>query len=145
MDENKKRPPADALINVNGVDFSHQDIFSVVDDFYTQIQQDEVLKVPFASVVDWPEHVERLTHFWWIRFGGEPYMFSHYNPVGKHFYAGFNSELLERWLKLFHQTLKKYLQPDQIALWKLISERMGESLTVKNDMLKHELEKSRGK
>lgn len=135
MSDKKHPQPTDSL-NVNGVTFAHADIFSVVDDFYTRIQKDPLLKVPFSSVHDWPEHIEKLTHFWWLRFGGRAYLFSEYNPVLKHFFAGFNDELLKRWLELFHETLKEHLNEDQCALWKNISERMGHALSQRNESLK---------
>ncbi len=123
-------------VTVNGIEFSHDDIFNVVDDFYTRVQNDPLLRVPFESVHDWPEHIKRLTHFWWMRFGGDRYMPISYDPVEKHFLAGFNREFLTQWLFLFDETLKTHLPPAQVALWKLISERMGDSLTMKNDALK---------
>lgn len=123
------------LVEVNGITFSHDDIYRVVDDFYTRIQSDPILQVPFKSVHDWPDHIRNLTHFWWMRFGGKPYLFHAYNPAAKHFYAGFNRDLLKRWLDLFHQTLQTQLAPEQVMLWKLISERMGESLNAKNERL----------
>ncbi|UOF01350.1 group III truncated hemoglobin [Bdellovibrio reynosensis] len=132
------KPQDDEAIIVNGISFSHKDIFDVVDDFYTRIQNDPALKVPFQSVHDWPEHIERLTHFWWARFGGRIYLFNDYNPVAKHFYAGFNRELLTRWLEIFGETLATHLKPDQAKLWKMIAERMGESLSIRNDLLKEE-------
>lgn len=132
--------PQPESVNVNGVSFNHEDIFRVVDDFYTRIQNDSVLQVPFRSVGDWPEHIQRLTHFWWVRFGGKPYLFNHYNPVAKHFFAGFNRELLTRWLSIFHETLQTHLTPEQAALWKLVSERMGEALSIKNELFRREYE-----
>ena len=141
---NDKSAPAHQMVSVNGVDFSHAEILAVIDDFYTKIQHDPILQVPFRSVADWPEHIQRLTHFWWIRFGGDPYLFNQYNPVAKHFFAGFNRELLTRWLSIFHETLQTHLMPDQAELWKLISERMGEALFVKNEFFRREYE-SRGR
>ena len=126
------------VISINGVDFTHEDIFKVVDTFYTRVQEDSLLKVPFQSVHDWPEHIQRLTHFWWIRLGGRSYMNVSYNPVLKHFEAGFNAEFLKRWLELFHQTLKENLREDQANLWILISEKMGQALTMKNEFYKQE-------
>lgn len=131
-------------VEVNGVTFSHADLFAVVDDFYTRIQHDPILKVPFQSVADWPEHIERLTHFWWVRFGGKPYLLNHYNPVAKHFFAGFNRELLARWLSIFHATLADHLTPEQVQLWKVISERMGQALAMKNEMFKEAYESRQG-
>lgn len=136
MSGSKKHPNLKDTIDVNGVVFSYENIFSVVDDFYTRIQNDPLLEVPFRSVHDWPEHIERLTHFWWIRFGGRAYLISEYNPALKHYFAGFNEQLLKRWLELFHDTLKDHLNPEQCELWTRISERMGQALTQKNEMLK---------
>ncbi|MBX3041899.1 MAG: group III truncated hemoglobin [Bdellovibrionaceae bacterium] len=121
-------------LTLNGLTFTHRDIRMVVDRFYGQVQEDSLLKVPFASVHDWPEHVRRLTHFWWIKFGGKPYMFTHYDPVSKHFHAGFNELFLERWLALFHQTMKEELTEAQSSLWAIISTRMGQALTMKNEL-----------
>ncbi|MBX2996827.1 MAG: group III truncated hemoglobin [Bdellovibrionaceae bacterium] len=131
---------AEKTVNVNGVEFAHDDIFRVVDDFYTRIQRDPILQVPFRSVGDWPEHIQKLTHFWWVRFGGKPYLFNHYNPVAKHFFAGFNHELLTRWLFIFHDTLQMHLTPEQVGLWKLISAQMGKGLSVKNELFRREYE-----
>lgn len=134
MDEPKVKPTDE--ITVNGVTFTHEEMFQVVDTFYTKIQDDPLLKVPFQSVHDWPEHIRRLTHFWWIRFGGKPYLFANYNPVAKHFFAGFNGVFLERWLRLFHEVLDEKLNHDQAALWKLVSDRMGHALSFKNELFK---------
>lgn len=132
----KNTPTPETEIQINGIIFTHQNLFVVVNDFYTRIQSDTILQVPFKSVHDWPEHIARLTHFWWTRFGGQAYMLAEYNPPLKHFYAGFNTELLERWLRIFHETLQTHLNPDQVSLWKLISERMGDSLSMKNEYLR---------
>ncbi len=137
QDESAK---AGKTVKLNGIEFTHDDIFRVVDNFYDRIQQDPALQVPFKSVEDWPEHIRNLTHFWWTRFGGQPYLFNFYNPVEKHFFAGFNQELLTRWLFLFSETLQTQLKPEQAALWTLISERMGEGLSIKNELYKKEYE-----
>lgn len=131
-------PGPQEFISLNKVNFTHQDIFSVVDDFYSRIQKDPILKVPFETVEDWPEHVKRLTHFWWIKFGGRPYMKAEYNPPQKHFLAGFNEQLLSRWLSIFHDTLQTHLTLEQSELWKQISNRMGDALTMKNEILKEQ-------
>lgn len=129
-------PKASDVISVNGIEFSHGDLLRQVDLFYTRIQEDHILSVPFQSVHDWPEHIQRLTHFWWIRLGGEAYMFAEYNPVPKHFYAGFNSDLLDRWLVLFKQTLGETLTEAQAHLWGTIASRIGEVLTYRHEQFK---------
>lgn len=123
-------------ISFGGVDFSHDDLFTVVDAFYNQVAVDPILKEPFKSVHDWPEHIERLTHFWWIRLGGEPYMFTHYNPIAKHYHAGFNRHFLTRWLELFHQVIDEKLNQEQAQVWKNLSQHMGEFLFKKNELFK---------
>ena len=126
-------PQSMESLKVGRVTFTHADIQSVVEDFYTQIQFDPQLEVPFRSVHDWPEHINRLTHFWWIRFGGQPYLFNQYNPVLKHFFAGFNDELLTRWLLLFRKSLQNKLSEEQTSLWGSITEKMGQSLSMRNE------------
>lgn len=123
-------------IELNQVRFTFHDIKTTIGLFYAEVETDEVLKVPFQSVHDWPHHVERLVHFWWIRFGGEPYLDALYNPVEKHFHAGFNETFLLRWISLFQNTLKKVLTPEQTQLWGMVVERMGHSLSMRNDFLK---------
>ena len=137
-------PRKNELIEVNGVLFSYKDIFSVINDFYGRIQTDPILQAPFKSVEDWPEHIKNITHFWWVKFGGRSYMFNQYDPVPKHFFAGFNRDLLSRWLFIFHQTLNTHLTQEQVALWTLISTRMGEGLVIKNDHYKLMYESKNG-
>jgi hemoglobin len=132
------RPEPTQEILVNGVSFTHADIGKVVDAFYRRVADDPVLKVPFSSVHDWPAHVARMTHFWWIRFGGAPYLMAQYNPVEKHFFAGFNADFLKRWLSLFRETVTANLRDDQSQFWALVTERMGHSLTIKNELYRSE-------
>ena len=128
-------------VDLDGVQFTHKDILNVVDDFYTRVQNDEVLQVPFASVRDWPEHIHKLTHFWWVRFGGKAYLSIQYNPIAKHLAAGFNRDFLVRWLGLFRETMQTHLQPAQVDAWRSLSELMGESLSQRNEFLKAQQER----
>lgn len=137
------RPDENEEIEVAGVLFRHGDIDRVVAEFYAQVPQDDLLKVPFQSVHDWPEHVRRLTHFWWIRFGGRAYMLAQYAPVPKHFFAGFNETLLKRWIALFKSTLETHASPEQKKLWSSIVERMGQALLAKNEMFGEYLEQNK--
>lgn len=114
---------------------SWEDINRVVSSFYKQVEKDPLLRVPFQTVNDWPHHIERLTHFWWIRFGGKPYMDVSYDPVGKHFETGFNEHFLERWLEIFKSTLFKELNKDQAELWYEFAQSMGVALTRNNELM----------
>jgi len=62
-------------------------IAAVVDVFYTRIQGHPSLAGPFGIVEDWPHHKEKLTHFWWVLLGGDPYMEVDYSVPMKHFQA----------------------------------------------------------
>ncbi len=128
-------PAPETELIVNGVRFEHHEIESVVRDFYSRVQKDPILSEPFRSVQNWPQHLQRLTHFWWIRFGGKPYLQTNYNPVLKHFQSGFNRDLLARWLSIFQQTLQDHLQADQIALWSTATQMMGQGMAAKNEAL----------
>lgn len=132
------KPMDTDLVMINGIHFSYRDIHSVIDEFYYRVQLDSVLSVPFRSVNDWPVHIQRLTHFWWIRFGGAPYLSVQYDPVTKHFLGGFNLALLSRWLTIFHEVLKKNLDAEQSEIWELVSTRIGQGLSVKNEMYQEE-------
>jgi hemoglobin len=135
---NPGHPHPDDQISLNRIPFRHEDIRQVVDRFYRRVEPDPVLSVPFRSVKDWPEHIERMTHFWWIRFGGPAYLDTSYNPVEKHFAADFNLAFLSRWLTLFQDTLEATLTPEQAQLWGIVAERIGQSLSIKNDYYKRE-------
>jgi len=137
-------PQPDDFIELDDVHFTFTDIHSVVDTFYGRVAVDPLLKVPFSTVKDWPHHVVRMTHFWWIRLGGRPYLPGMYNPVEKHFIAGFNPMLLRRWLAIFRKTIEETLTPEKGAMWIEISEHMGAALSMKNDAYKEIMAKQKG-
>ena len=127
------RPSALDSCDLDGVQITFTEIHHVIDAFYGKVQLDSQLKIPFGSVEDWNHHVDRLTHFWWIRLGGRPYQEGMYNPVEKHFRAGFNPAFLSRWLDLFHQTLIELLKPEAAERWFEIVSMMGQALSFKNE------------
>ncbi len=124
------------FVEIRSIRYTLGDIYSVVDSFYKVVATDPLLSVPFQRVEDWPHHIEKLTHFWWTRFGGRAYLETSYDPVGKHYEAGFNENFLQHWLSLFEETLDKNLKPDQSELWKTIVRSMGSALHMKNEMMK---------
>lgn len=127
------------FVDFDGLKFYFHEVRSVVQDFYTNVAEDSLLKVPFASVHDWPHHIERLTHFWWVRLGGEPFLEGRYNPVEKHFLAGFNSNFLKQWLSLFSITLGKLLPPEKAGLWLDLATNMGRALSHKNELYSNQM------
>lgn len=136
MGSSRPKPEDTEQVTLDGIIFTHKNLETVVNDFYTSVSKDPVLQVPFQSVHDWPEHIARMTHFWWIKFGGRPYLFNQYNPIPKHFFAGFNATFLERWLGLFTETLNADLQPAQAKSWLTLASRIGDFLSRQNEIYK---------
>ncbi len=123
------------IVEVNSIPFTFQEMNNVVKAFYAKVAVDDHLHGPFSMVDDWPHHIERLTHFWWIRFGGRPYMDVQYDPIGKHLESGFNEGLLEIWLDLFKEVLNETLSVPQALLWSEFAGRIGVALNRNNEMM----------
>ncbi len=133
------KPNLSEAVTFQGVNFSLKDVSNVIGSFYKIVSNDEVLSVPFSSVKDWPSHIENLTHFWWIKFGGARYSDATYNPPLKHFQAGFNKDFLDRWLKLFKTALDSNLTAEQADVWEELSISMGKFLLNMNDRMSRSL------
>ncbi|MGH1468580.1 MAG: group III truncated hemoglobin [Bdellovibrionales bacterium] len=129
-------PALTESVTLEETSFTLLDINKVINDFYSSVSKDPLLSVPFSSVTDWPHHIDNLTHFWWIKFGGARYSDARYNPPMKHFKAGFSQEFLTRWLELFKVSLDKNLTPKQADTWFGMSQRMGQFLLQKNEAMK---------
>jgi hemoglobin len=110
-------------------------IDKVVDDFYNQIQTHPTLSKPFSIVNHWDEHKEKIADFWWVVLGGQPTSSYKYDPVNKHFLAGFTQDLLADWKKLFFSVLSKHLFPELAQAWQDRVEMIGENLSKQNDRL----------
>lgn len=124
------------FVEINSLKFTHGEIHRVVDKFYAKVALDPYLRAPFSVVDDWPHHIQRLTHFWWMRLGGKPYMSAQYNPIQKHFESGFSEEFLDIWLTLFKKILRENLAPEQAQLWGELTESMGVALNRNNELMK---------
>lgn len=135
MNPEKQIPKDTDFQDIDGIHLTFLDIKTVVSRFYAQVAEDPLLKVPFSSVSDWPHHIDRLTHFWWMRFGGDQYMNATYHPALKHFEANFTRTLLTQWLTLFQKTLSEALSPEKATLWLNLATQMGEALNSKNEYL----------
>lgn len=136
MNNIQLKPAGDDFVEVSSIKFSHDDIHLVVKSFYGMVAKDRYLQAPFNVVEDWPYHVEKLTHFWWIRFGGRPYFDLKYDPVQKHYETGFSEELLDIWLTIFKEVLQETLTPPQAQLWSIIAQTMGDALNSNNELMK---------
>lgn len=139
---NLEKPRNDDYLEINGIRYTHAEIQRVVEIFYAKVAGHRHLKIPFSTVHDWPYHIEKLTHFWWIRFGGRSYMDVQYNPVQKHFETGFSEEFLDMWLSLFKEVLTTTLTKEQAKLWYMVAESTGTALTRHNEFMKKQYGKS---
>lgn len=109
-----------------------ESIVRVVDEFYDLVRTHGSLSVPFASVKDWPAHKAKIAGFWWQALGGarDPGGNNTFEPVAKHFYAGFTPQLLCDWLGLFEVVLRRQLSPGLADEWIDQARLLGDRLMV---------------
>lgn len=103
-------------------------IRAVVDEFYERIQSHPTLAEPFAIIHDWPEHKDRLAHFWWLSLGGEPYRDYQYNVGPLHMALDINDAHVDDWLDLFYEVMSKYIAEEQVDAWHGRAQNMGRSI-----------------
>ncbi len=83
---------------------SREAVEKLVNEFYNKVQMDEVLAPLFAHL-NWPHHLPVMYNFWSsILLGDQTY---EGNPFQKHVSLPVVSLHFERWLKLFHQTIRE--------------------------------------
>lgn len=107
---------------------------AVVARFYAQVRAHPRLAAPFARVHDWPEHLDHLSHFWWVSLGGARYLDYRYAVPAKHAAAGFTPALLDDWLALFAHTLAAELPPELAEPWLARAEKIGQSLRLMHEL-----------
>lgn len=113
---------------------TREQIAQVMDDFYEQVQQHPELSPAFQVVEDWPQHKAKLTHYWWMALGGEPYMKYTYDIGQKHRQAGYTSELLNtHWMPLFEQTVRAHIAPESADIWLNQAHKIGSRLSLIDD------------
>jgi hemoglobin len=103
-------------------------IRKVVHTFYTRVRADDLIGPIFNRVItDWDEHLAKLCDFWSSvllmsgRFHGAP-MAVHVRIdeiAPRHF---------QRWLALFHDTVREVCPPDAAALFVARSDMIAQSL-----------------
>jgi hemoglobin len=100
----------------------------LVDRFYAKVRADEMLGSVFnPAVSDWPEHLEKLTHFWSsIMLTSGKY---HGNPMAAHYkhLAKITPEMFTRWLKLWGETTAEVV-PQAAPELQAKAARIAESL-----------------
>ena len=84
---------------------TERELGDLVDRFYAKVRADDMLGPVFnPAVSDWPEHLEKLTHFWSsIMLTSGKY---HGNPMAAHYkhLSRITPEMFTRWLALWGET-----------------------------------------
>ena len=87
-----------------------EDIKIMVDDFYTKVQDDELLApiFNFRLSTHWGPHLEKMYTFWNAAlFGVKGYSG---NPFMKHATMELDQEHFDRWIRMFNETVDKYFE-----------------------------------
>jgi hemoglobin len=105
---------------------TEQEIDTLVDNFYVQVQKDpEIGPVFNERVEDWPAHLALLKNFWSSillttgRYKGHPMMTHLKLPLEEHHFR--------RWLQLFAETAHKVMSPAHATQIIQKSERIAEN------------------
>ncbi len=81
------------------------DVERLVDLFYEQVRQDDLLSPVFAHV-NWPAHLPTMYNFWSsLLLGDSSYQG---NPFQKHMNLAIRGEHFDRWLLLFSRTVRDH-------------------------------------
>src|SRR6201996_7682773 len=114
---------------MNGVaTVTEPELGELVKRFYAKVRADGMLGPVFnPAVSDWPEHLEKLTHFWSsIMLTSGKY---HGNPMAAHYkhLAAIKPEMFTRWLALWGETTAEVVPQAAPALQDKAA-RIAESL-----------------
>ena len=82
----------------------------MVDEFYAQVRQDELLGPVFSKVItgDWQPHLTQMYNFWNAALFGVPGFRG--NPFAKHAPLPISAQHFSRWLELFGQTIDRHFE-----------------------------------
>jgi hemoglobin len=107
---------------------TEKELALLVDRFYAKVRADDMLGPVFnPAVSDWPEHLEKLTHFWSsIMLTSGKY---HGNPMAAHYkhLSEITPEMFTRWLALWGETTEEVV-PHAAAALQDRAARIAESL-----------------
>lgn len=106
------------------------DVYKLVSAFYTEVRKDELLGPIFnRHIIDWPEHLERLTDFWETnlfyvaKFRGNP-MQVHQKVDAAENYT-INEMHFGVWLNLWFKTLDSLFEGEKSNIAKNRARNMG--------------------
>lgn len=99
-----------------------EEITFIVDDFYSKVLQDDLLK-PFFSNIDFNAHKPKMVHFWSFVLLDEAGYKT--DVMHKHHQMKLKPEHFERWLVLFDETIDTHFEGEKANLAKQRAALMG--------------------
>jgi len=113
------------------------DIKLLVDEFYSQVREDDLIGPVFNGVIEdrWPLHLEKMYGFWeTICFDVRKYSGS---PFQKHAPLPIEAKHFDRWLSLFTATVDRYFAGEKAEEVKKRAKNMGLMFQYKLEHLKN--------
>ena len=113
------------------------DIKQLVDTFYAEIREDELLKDIFNKVIQdrWPGHLEKMYRFWQTVLLGEQTYYG--SPFIHHSELPINRIHFDRWLELFYKTVETLFQGAKAEEAKWRAEKMAQMFQSKLEYYKN--------
>ena len=108
-----------------------EDIQILVNEFYTKIRQDDMLKDIFNKVIEdrWAEHLEKMVRFWQtVLLDNHTY---HGSPFTPHAFLPVNKSHFEKWIFLFSETVDEHFAGEKAEQAKWQGQRMAEMFNLK--------------
>lgn len=108
-----------------------EDIKLLVNRFYEKVREDSLLAQIFNERIGerWPEHLEKMYHFWQTVLLGDHTYFG--APFPPHAYLPVQHLHFERWLELFQQTVNELFTGKKAEEAKWRGNRMAETFELK--------------
>lgn len=113
-------------------DIEHlEDIQLMVDTFYGQIREDDLIGPIFNEVIQdrWPEHLGKMYTFWQTVLLDEHTYFG--RPFPPHSKLPVEKEHFERWISLFRGTIDRFFKGEKAEKAKSQGEKMAEMFMYK--------------
>ncbi|TGE16601.1 group III truncated hemoglobin [Hymenobacter elongatus] len=109
------------------------DLRLLVETFYAQVRQDDLLAPVFASRISphtWPTHLDTMTRFWSAALLGQASGYRG-NPGARHLALPIEAPHFARWLQLFTHAVDELFAGEKAEEVKLRAARMGEMFQAK--------------
>lgn len=114
-----------------------EDIQLLVNTFYGEIRQDELLGIIFNKVIQdrWPEHLEKMYRFWQtVLLEDHTYFGSPFYPHAK---LPIAKEHFERWLSIWYKTVDENFAGKKADEAKWRGDKMAQLFQSKIDYLRN--------